>query len=96
MQKTYNDLLEDFISAPIRSIEWRVFKNNRIVMEDSFLDFLQQKRRHYLKNREYQRVQRLTSLLFLFEASIKSDPEHVFFGRSLLDEERALLAGPLN
>ncbi len=96
MQESYDKLVEELIRAPVNSFQYRLIISHPWIMEDPFLQILQKRRRAYLKKREYQRVQKLSRVMFLLESSRKTNPERTLFGRSLLDEEKNFLAKPLN
>ena len=85
---TVQAVFEKYLDAPFRLDAWRILSENPALWSDEGVAHAESERRKTRREKDYNRLQDLSSKLLLFERCRSIGPERAFFGRTLNDADR--------
>jgi CHAT domain-containing protein/tetratricopeptide (TPR) repeat protein len=83
------EVLDILLNAPLRIIEWQFLSKHPELYSRKGISYLKGESKKAWEDKDFKRIQELSSKILLFEQCFKMGAEKAFFGRKLDDELRS-------
>ena len=77
------EVFEDLLNAPLRILEWQILSKYPEFWTDEGMAWLRTEKEKAWEQKDFERIQKLSSKILLFERCRKAGAETAFFGRVL-------------